>query len=402
MFSKIFKSISDFLKVSVSEEYKEEFQSSINSINIAKGKTTATFFIVLEVIMLIISLLINKDKFLSTPNVYYGMMYILMIIAMVIYLLLFIKFEKDIHKYRISILKAGVTFAGFILCWCAGISLLDQLSSGQIMVYAIAIIAIAVTPLYKPITLLLIYLPVHLLFLVLMGYIQSTDRILFGNYINSTSFIIISWAISAMRYRNKIEDFNNRRIIQEKSRELEIANKELSEANHKLEKLSQTDSLTGIFNRSVFDKAIKTEWDRCKRLFMPLSLIMIDIDNFKAFNDNYGHQAGDDCIKHIAEALSTCSRRSTDTVARYGGEEFGIILPYMDRESAAEFAENIRKSVEQLAIPHKYSSVSQYVTISLGVYTLIPSGSSSVDKFIKIADKALYDAKKQRNNTVVA
>lgn len=402
MLFKAFNLIKSFLFVSVASKYKDEFELSISRINIARGKTTATTLIVLEAIMLVVSLLIKKKALFTPPNIYYLVMYILMIITMAIYLLVFTMLGKNVSKYRTSTMVAVVSFTAFLLSWCAGISLLDQLSFGQIFVYAVAIIAVAVTPYYEPITLLCIYITVHILFLALMVYFQKSGRILFGDYVNSTSFLIISWAISQMRYKSQIEHFNNRRIIQEKSDELIKVNLELEEANQKLEKLSQTDSLTGIFNRSVFDRVIKIEWDRCKRHDLPLSLIMIDIDFFKAFNDNYGHQAGDDCLKQVAEVLSNCARRSSDIVARYGGEEFAIILPHMEKENVLKYAERLRKKVEQLTIPHRYSSISEHLTISLGVHTDIPSNATSIEKFIKTADKALYEAKKGRNNIVVA
>ncbi|CEO89910.1 GGDEF domain-containing protein, partial [Syntrophaceticus schinkii] len=193
---------------------------------------------------------------------------------------------------------------------------------------------------------------------------------------------------------------NIKKIIQEKSDELERVNKELEEANQKLEKLSQTDSLTGIFNRSVFDRTIRAEWDRCKRHHSPLSLIMVDIDIFKAYNDNYGHQAGDDCIRWVAQSLRACVKRSSDIVARYGGDEFAVILPHVNRDTAVQFADQIRKKVLELAIPHPFSPVSPYLTISAGVQTLIPSDELSIEKLIRTADQALYEAKKEHNEVV--
>ncbi len=158
--------------------------------------------------------------------------------------------------------------------------------------------------------------------------------------------------------------------------------------------------MTGISNRVVFDRAMITEWDRCRRHSIPLSLIMIDIDFFKEFNDNYGHQAGDDCLRQVAGLLNACTKRSSDVVARYGGDEFAVILPHMKQEEVVQFAEELRKEVLGLAIPHEYSSSSPYLTISLGVYTTIPSKESSIEEFIKAADQALYMAKKARNEVV--
>src|SRR5690606_14676685 len=144
--------------------------------------------------------------------------------------------------------------------------------------------------------------------------------------------------ISRIRYTNYVEDFEYKKIIKEKSDELERVNRELAEANRKLEKLSQTDSLTGIFNRSVLDRTIKAEWDRCKRHGIPLSMIMVDIDFFKEYNDNYGHLAGDNCIRRVARLLKTCLKRSSDIVARYGGDEFAVILPHMNKDNVVKFA----------------------------------------------------------------
>jgi diguanylate cyclase (GGDEF)-like protein len=402
MFSKILNLIRSFLSVSVPDNCKEEFEIGINRINISRAKITAATFIFLETLQLAALFIIKKEGFLKKPVIYYGVMYTFLLLVMIVYLLIFVKLGNNIPEHGRGIRVAGISFISAILLWCAGISLLDQLSSGQVIVYTVAIISIAITPFFGPVTLLIVYLSIHALFLAFMPYFQKSGEMLFGNFINSTTFLIISWAISYMRYKKQAEDFNNRRIIQEKSDELNRINKELEAANRKLEKLSQTDSLTGVFNRFMFDRTVKAEWNRCKRHFLPLSLIMIDIDFFKAFNDNYGHQTGDDCIRRVAEVLSACAKRSSDVVTRYGGEEFAIILPHMENENALELAEKMRIMVEELAIPHAYSCISEYATISLGVNTIIPSDKSSVEEYIRTADKALYEAKKFRNNIVVA
>lgn len=395
MHFKIFKLIKSFLPVSVSDNCKTEFDTGINRINIARAKITSITFIVLEIMLLVVSYIIKENGFLKKTDSYYKTMYVFLLVAMIAYLLIFVRLGKNIPEHARNIRVAGISFISVILLWCAGISLLDQLSSGQVIVYTVAIICISVTPYFDPSTLLFVYLPIHILFLVLMPHFQKSSEILFGNYINSTTFLIMSWAISYMRYKKQVEDFNNKKIIQKQSDELKRMNK-------KLEELSQTDSLTGVFNRFMFDKTVKAEWNRCKRQFIPLSLIMIDIDFFKAFNDNYGHQLGDDCIRQVAGVLLAHTKRSSDIVSRYGGEEFAIILPYMEKENALTLAEQIREMVEELAIPHEDSSISEYVTISLGVNTVIPSNGSSIEEFIRTTDKALYKAKKRRNNIIVA
>lgn len=142
--------------------------------------------------------------------------------------------------------------------WCAGISLLDQLSSGQVIVYVVAVISIAITPFFKPAVLLIVYLAIHLLFLTVMlatPYFQNSAHLL-SNSTNATTFVIMSWAISCMRYKKQADDFINKKVILEKNEELKQINLQLLVANRKLEKISITDGLTGIINRLGFENAI--------------------------------------------------------------------------------------------------------------------------------------------------
>ncbi len=402
MLFKLFKSIRTFFLIPVADEYKAELTLDLNRTNMAKVKTIAITFLVLEVLMVAASLIIKKEALFSKPDLYYFAMYLFLIAAMSIFLGIFHKLGKNIPAHGMGIRIAGISFTCLLLFWCAGISLLDQMSYGQIIIYLTAIISIAVVPLFQPLTFFLLYVAAQTFFVALMPYFQESGDIIFGNYANSTLFIIISFVISRIRYKTWIGDFKNRIIIQEKSIEINQINKELEEANEKLRYLSQTDSLTGVFNRSMFDKTIKIEWNRCKRNSIPLSLFMIDIDFFKAFNDNYGHQAGDVCIKQVAGVLLSFAKRSSDSVSRYGGDEFSVILPHLGKEDASKLAEQIRAKIAASYIPNTYASIAEHATISMGVHTIIPSDDSSIDAFIEAADRALYEAKKDRNKIVSA
>lgn len=186
-------------------------------------------------------------------------------------------------------------------------------------------------------------------------------------------------------------------------REIDEAEDRLIRSNRDLEKLSTTDQLTGLANRRSLDKFLNHEWEKTGRDPRPLSALMCDVDYFKAYNDRYGHQAGDLCLQRIAQSLKDVVRRPTDLVARYGGEEFAIILPLTTSEDARVIAERLRSSVEALAIPHDQSDVSEYVTISVGLSTLFPPGDGPVQQVLSQADRALYLAKRQgRNCTVTA
>lgn len=160
-----------------------------------------------------------------------------------------------------------------------------------------------------------------------------------------------------------------------------------------LRKLVFLDGLTGAFNRRYFDQQICTEWGRAARNNTPLSLILLDVDFFKRFNDSYGHQAGDDALRVVANALKTCLRRPADLVARYGGEEFACVLPETSYQDALAIADELERQVRALAIAHKSSTVADRVTISLGLATRVGSSDSEVQDLIALADNLLYQAK---------
>jgi len=168
-----------------------------------------------------------------------------------------------------------------------------------------------------------------------------------------------------------------------------------------LEELSFKDSLTGIPNRRMFDSIMEAEWANALRNHQPLSLIMLDIDYFKQYNDHYGHIQGDDCLKLVGQALSSAATRSRDFLARFGGEEFVLVLPETDAEAAKKVAERCRSLIFKEQILHEQSQVSQLLTISLGVGTIIPTRSDEPIKFIEAVDRRLYQAKQKGRNCIV-
>ena len=186
-------------------------------------------------------------------------------------------------------------------------------------------------------------------------------------------------------------------------RDLEIrARIALREANRVLETQSSTDALTGIANRRCFDHVFEQEWKRHQRAALPLSLIMIDIDFFKLFNDRNGHLAGDVCLQEIARVIQAGINRPGDFASRYGGEEFAVILPNTDGPDAVRIAEEIRQQVKSLQIRHPNSPICPFVTISLGVSTVVPLQDDCRWDFLREADMALYRAKHGRDQTVYA
>ena len=200
--------------------------------------------------------------------------------------------------------------------------------------------------------------------------------------------------------------FNSTRIASMEA-QLEImnsevysANRKLEQANSKLSTLSVTDGLTGIYNRRRFEEFLETEWNRCKRRSACVSILMIDIDFFKLYNDTYGHITGDECLRAVAGALNSTANRSTDLVARYGGEEFVIVLSETDSSGAVNVARAAATAVKTLGIPHSASRISDRITVSMGLASLTPVRGMHSVQLVNRADKALYFSKKQGRNRI--
>lgn len=207
---------------------------------------------------------------------------------------------------------------------------------------------------------------------------------------------LIARVRSALRLKHEIDW----RKAQEA--ELETLTIKLEIANETLRNLSLKDGLTGIANRRYFDEIYQNEYERAKRNNTNLSLVMLDIDYFKLYNDTYGHLQGDGCLKLIAHAFKDTLKRASDFVARYGGEEFVVVLPETDRQGGFSVAEEIRVAVEVLQIPHLTSKCSDIVTISLGVGCMEPGVDILPEDLILQADAALYLAKKTGRNKVIS
>ncbi|MEJ2403661.1 MAG: diguanylate cyclase [Candidatus Thiodiazotropha sp.] len=204
-----------------------------------------------------------------------------------------------------------------------------------------------------------------------------------------------SVAIENARLYEQVQDYSRtleQKVIERTAR--------LEQLNLELQGLADRDGLTGVANRRRADNYLEEVWTRLRREKQPLSAVMLDVDHFKAFNDTYGHQAGDDCLVAVAEAVYAQLLRPTDLVARYGGEEFILILPNTDRKGVAHLAEKVRLAVESLSIEHVHSSTGAVVTISAGTATMIPGVVGSTEQLLREADIALYRAKRMGRNQV--
>ena len=205
--------------------------------------------------------------------------------------------------------------------------------------------------------------------------------------------------IARIRYHSK--SYLNQVQRDQAYRALRYSQQQLQEKNLELLRLSNQDGLTGLSNRRYFDEYIDTQWKLAIRDQSPVSLLMIDVDNFKQYNDTYGHLAGDEVLKRVAMVMRQHFLRPTDLSSRFGGEEFAVILPATPFAALQLLGENMRKGVENLCIPHKKSPVSEYITVSVGASSIIPQSTDSFLSLIDLTDEAMYEAKELGKNRIV-
>ncbi len=233
---------------------------------------------------------------------------------------------------------------------------------------------------------------IPVIFITAMSSVAEEAR---GLEIGAIDYITkpISPPIVKIRVRNHLE-------LKRYNDMLELLGEELARKNRQLETLARKDGLTGLANRRFFDEALDAEIRRAMRSRKPLTLIMCDIDFFKGYNDHYGHLAGDDCLREIGTLLRRLFQRGGDLPARYGGEEFAVILPDTAADNALQLAENLCREMYALSLPHAFSDVSAYVTLSIGVVSSTVSQTDTTDWFISQADTALYRSKELGRNRV--
>jgi len=221
--------------------------------------------------------------------------------------------------------------------------------------------------------------------IVLLAYNNHTFA--FGGIqVFSLNIVLIALVIRILHYNYKVKTFVNTFRI--------------NALNEKLESLSMTDELTKLNNRRSFLDYMETIWKQSRRLQLPINLLMIDVDYFKKYNDSMGHLEGDKTLIAIAQCMKNQIKRDIDFVARLGGEEFVCLLPYIKKEDAVNFAKELVKNIENMGIKHPLSEVSKYVTISVGLTSMVPDENNSPTQLLDEADKALYTAKKSGRNRV--
>lgn len=277
-----------------------------------------------------------------------------------------------------------ILYVTLIMVWGSCISLMDQRLYGQLMAFMMNMITVCAI-FYMDTKKLLIAFTISLLVLFLgLPFFQKSTDILVGHYVNLGVFSIETFIVSRILYLNYYNDF--------KSKEL------LKQANEKLKELTLIDELTGIPNRRSFKNFIDFAYEFNLKEDSTMSIIMMDIDYFKQYNDNYGHSAGDKVLISVAQEINSIAKDYSNFAARFGGEEFILAAIDTMEQEILNIAEIIRRSILNLKIPHDSSKVEKYISISLGISTVQVKNKEDIFKCIETADKALYVAKAEGRN----
>ncbi len=374
--------IKDLIKIEIEESEKDNFKRDIIIENISRGNIMAKVILGFEFFFAIVDICeflfkVDNQSFFN----YYLAMYLLLILICVVYLL-FIKAVKDLNNKSISHLRKLelilVIFVTLLCSWSSVLSLMDQKAYGHLMVFMVNLIGVSVLYLIDNKMILIPFISSVLILFIGLPFFQPSKDVLFGHYVNLVVLIFVSWLASRIVYYNYYNNFISKKMLEKTNLLLEkeieqnnIINIKLSKANFQLKNLALVDELTGIPNRRSFRNFIDITFEYYVKGKSLLSIIMLDIDNFKQFNDNYGHNKGDIILKEVAYQINSAVKNSNmDFAARWGGQEFIYIAFNTDEEEIRKIAETIREKVFALKIPHKFSNTSSFVTVSIGTCTI--------------------------------
>lgn len=365
------------------------FRDAVTSGNICRERILAFLVICLSIVLMAIDCLVMEGG--QNPPGIYGVAAIIARCALMVFLSAFLLATRPRGGQPTAALRAwDRAFVTVSLCWCS-------LYAGALLMvrpgvdpYLMAILTVAAFLYQGALRGALVFGATFLLFSLTALAFSADPRLLLSALVNGGTGTILAFVVSRVTFAGYLRSFRNDAYIVEQKRKL-------IESNEMLQRLSFRDPLTNVANRRFLEMTMASEWKLHVRSRSCLSILMIDIDWFKSFNDTYGHLAGDDCLRRVAAALETSVRRSTDLVTRYGGEEFCVLLPLTDLEGAFVTGRSMMRAVHALQIHHGGSPFGR-VTVSMGVAGCLPDGSRQMHDLIHAADTALYNAKLDGKN----
>ncbi|MEG1500940.1 MAG: diguanylate cyclase [Clostridiales bacterium] len=339
-------------------------------------------------------------KGLSTNNnlIYFGF-YLSLLLMTAIISLVHIYYLKNKAQQGTSLINIYYIYLFLFCLWSTALTIYDLQSSYNISIYTNALLLIAILFPIKPLRIFSLIIVCHTILLTFAASNSSPEVSFYGIYLNTTIIAITTFFISAVQYVNKIEEIKNRKLLTEQNKQLKLL-------NAKLNQLSITDALSNLYNRRFFDNSLPEYWQYCVNNQYPFAILILDIDNFKIFNDTYGHRAGDNCLKAVSQGIEKTLASENEryfAVCRYGGEEFAVILANMSQDKVFAKAEEIRNNIADLQMENKLAIACPYLTISIGIAWDLADPNSNPQQFVEKADQALYIAKSTgRNKTIIS
>ncbi len=380
--------------------------------NIRRGRVLALLVIAFEACLILVTIgasALNVDDRFWYHS--YFIMYLLMFLINGVFYLVLRQtgLSAAVPDRRVVRQEWLVTaYVTLMMCWGSAVTLMDQRLYGSLTAFMVNMIICSVTYSLPSRRMLIPFVSSVMILAAGLPYCQPSKDILVGHSVNLIIFIAVSWAASRILYRKHTADYQNLLLLQKTNEQLEQEiernrrmNLQLADANRQLVQLSLLDELTGLPNRHGFRHFIDRMFDEQDVVGKPLSMLMIDLDNFKQFNDTMGHSKGDEVLQAVAKQIEAAVQHTTDSAVRWGGEEFVYAAFGMDMPEIRAVAETIHNGVNALAI-HRGGDASQgHVTVSIGTGTLFVKDKSDVARCLDMADKALYQAKAEGRNRVV-
>lgn len=373
------------------QKMKRNFETEIARRNYKVERLMLPLTMLIELFNMIHLLFFREAGLTTYFNKMYFTMYAALFGATLLFFIVQVASRNKFAKHLRLTSRAELAYVALFAFWCTGITILDQRSNDNIYVFLLGMLTVAMLIYLKPWKAVALFSVNQVLLFSFFTTFQPQPADNFGSYLNTSIISLMSICISVARYQGRLEDYRKQQVIA-------LQNRKISDINRQLRALALTDELSGLYNRRYLDRMLSHKWKDCVRNSESLSVVMLDIDDFKKYNDRYGHQAGDRCIMAIAEKIKLCFGQYSDFLLRYGGEEFTIVLSGMDTAQVLALVREFCCCVEQLNIPHEDSIHASHITVSAGIFHGVPTPETQAHDFIANADRALYRAKKNGKN----